>query len=778
MKPSPSLADKQWQLDFARQDKTAGRPRILPHQGAGGILPGYRRLFLHTLLLLLFFAAFTPAESKQMEENWYGVVSRNSSDYLRYAAYAAAAGALLIAVFALWNRTLRRMVKERTAALEESERNYREILNSTHEAIVVHDPQTGTVMDVNDTGLAMFGYGREELPRLTADDASSGEPPYTVREALRWLRRAVEQGPQVFEWRCKRKNGERFWTEVTLHSSRIGGAPRVLAVVRDITRRKAQVDEIERLSRLYAGLSQINQAIVRTESREELFARICRVLVEFGRFKMTWVGWVNPETHEVRAVAQCGDQSGYLKDLRVFADDRPEGRGLTGLCVREGRAFICNDFFEDPRTEPWRHAAARAGIRASAAFPIRLRGAVRGALNIYAEEPGFFGEKETALLAAAAADVSFALNHLENEAERRRVEEALRESEERFRKIFDEGALGMATTDADFHFTRANGAFCRMMGYTEQELASLTFKALTHPDHLAQDVAWIEKLFRGEIPRYRTEKRYVRKDRQVVWGSVVVSTLRDRSGRLLYFLVLIEDISERRRVQEEVEKSRTQLRALLAQLQRLREDERTRIAREVHDVLGQMLTGLKMDMAWYERRILRIADEPLRRLLQEKLAGTSGLADAMIESVQKISRELRPSVLDNIGLGAALQFEARQFQERTGIVCEVSVPSETFSLEPEHAIGMFRAFQEMMTNVARHAQATRVAVALTQSGDSVTLEVRDNGRGIRQEELVDPDSLGLLGMKERAALMGGRVEIRGTAGMGTTVTLTIPVKPD
>jgi signal transduction histidine kinase len=218
------------------------------------------------------------------------------------------------------------------------------------------------------------------------------------------------------------------------------------------------------------------------------------------------------------------------------------------------------------------------------------------------------------------------------------------------------------------------------------------------------------------------------------------------------------------------------LRALLARLQRLREEERTRIAREVHDVLGQMLTGLKMDMAWCERRFPRIADEPLRQTLQEKLAGTSRLLDAMIDSVQKISRELRPSVLDNIGLGAALEFEARQFQERTGIICKVSVPSETSSLEPDRATGMFRAFQEMMTNVARHARATRVSIALTQTGSGVTLEVKDNGRGIRKEELAHANSLGLLGMKERASLLGGKMEFRGEAGAGTTVTLTIPTK--
>ncbi len=181
-------------------------------------------------------------------------------------------------------------------------------------------------------------------------------------------------------------------------------------------------------------------------------------------------------------------------------------------------------------------------------------------------------------------------------------------------------------------------------------------------------------------------------------------------------------------------------------------------------------------MSWWERRFTRITDEPLRGALVEKVESTSRLADTMIETVQRISRELRPSVLDNIGLGAALQFEARQFQERTGITCEVSVPAETFSLDPDRATGMFRVFQELLTNVARHAQATRVVVSLSQTEESVTLEVKDNGRGIREEELRDPKSLGLLGMTERASLMDGRLDIHAAAGGGTTATLTIPAQ--
>jgi signal transduction histidine kinase len=237
-----------------------------------------------------------------------------------------------------------------------------------------------------------------------------------------------------------------------------------------------------------------------------------------------------------------------------------------------------------------------------------------------------------------------------------------------------------------------------------------------------------------------------------------------------------EERRKRRRAEEHLEESREQLRALLARMEHLREEERTRIAREVHDVLGQLLTALKMDLALLERRLRKIADENLREAMLDRLGEILRLADTMIESVQKLSRELRPSVLDTLGLGAALQFEARQFQERSGIKCEIIPLEESASVDSDCATGIFRIFQEMLTNVARHARASNVTISFCQKKDMIQLEVTDDGRGIRPEEIASPHALGLLGMAERARLLGGQLQIRGEAVRGTTVTLTIPVR--
>jgi two-component system, NarL family, sensor histidine kinase UhpB len=198
------------------------------------------------------------------------------------------------------------------------------------------------------------------------------------------------------------------------------------------------------------------------------------------------------------------------------------------------------------------------------------------------------------------------------------------------------------------------------------------------------------------------------------------------------------------------------------------------MAREVHDVLGQLLTALKMDVAWWERRFRQLTEPGVREVLEAKARETNHLLDLMVETVQQIARELRPSVLDGLGLGAALRFEGMRFAERTGITCEVKVPEAAIPLDADRATGMFRVFQELLTNVARHARATRIDATLEWQGAELRLEVRDNGRGISPEALRSGASLGLLGMRERAAQMGGSIHLAGEEGVGTTASLTIP----
>lgn len=233
-----------------------------------------------------------------------------------------------------------------------------------------------------------------------------------------------------------------------------------------------------------------------------------------------------------------------------------------------------------------------------------------------------------------------------------------------------------------------------------------------------------------------------------------------------------QERTERRRAEKQLRESHEQLRALSVYLQHVREEERTRIAREVHDELGQALTSCKLDLSWLAGKI----PWNLKSLI-EKTKALSAHIDSTIQTVRRISTELRPGILDHLGLIAALEWQANEFQTRTGIKCEVRAHLRQPALDQDLATAFFRIFQETLTNVIRHAGATHVSVNLKQENGRIILEVTDNGRGITPEEIANSRSMGLLGMKERAALLGGGFKIGPTRkGHGTTVTVSIPLR--
>jgi signal transduction histidine kinase len=203
----------------------------------------------------------------------------------------------------------------------------------------------------------------------------------------------------------------------------------------------------------------------------------------------------------------------------------------------------------------------------------------------------------------------------------------------------------------------------------------------------------------------------------------------------------------------------------------VREEERAHIAREIHDELGQALTGLKLDLAWLKPRLRERTD------LLERVQSVVARIDGTIDAVRRIATELRPSVLDHLGLVAAVEWQAQEFENLSGLAVRLDVRSATAAVAATTATTVFRMLQETLTNVARHASATRVEIVLDLGGDAVTLRVVDNGRGITEAELTDRRSLGLVGLRERAIACGGELVIEGRPGEGTVVSARLPARP-
>ena len=238
---------------------------------------------------------------------------------------------------------------------------------------------------------------------------------------------------------------------------------------------------------------------------------------------------------------------------------------------------------------------------------------------------------------------------------------------------------------------------------------------------------------------------------------------------------LRKEIAERKQAEEQLTTMTEQLRALSASLQFAREEEGIRIARELHDELGAALTSLKWDLEGMEKTLSNPKSGPELASMKKKARTMTRLVDRTIDVVRRISAELRPSALDDLGLVPAIELHARQFQARTGIVCNCDFSSERVGLNQEQSTAVFRILQEALTNVLRHAQATRVGVRATEEDGEFILTISDNGKGISEEEASGVHSLGLLGMRERAILTGGKIDIAGFEGKGTVITLRVPI---
>jgi PAS domain S-box-containing protein len=357
--------------------------------------------------------------------------------------------------------------------------------------------------------------------------------------------------------------------------------------------------------------------------------------------------------------------------------------------------------------------------------------------------------------------------------ERKQAEQALRESEARYRQLVEYAPAAIYEADLTTgRLLSVNEVLCEYSGYTRDELLAL------HPLDLMTEES--KKLILQRMAGYAAgepvppavEYKARSKSGREFWISTHAKYFY-QAGLPVRATVVAYDITKRKEVEKKLRASREQMRALAGRLQTVREEERTRIAREIHDDLGGALTGLKIDFSLLAKTALKIENENVRTSLLAGMDSMTKFIDATIQNVRRIAMELRPSILDDVGLVATLEWQLKDFEKRTGILCKLFLPGEHISLDPDLSTALFRIFQEALTNVARHSGATEIRVHLHMDGDSTTMEIEDNGKGIGKRKILSSKSLGLLGMRERAQMFGGHITVTGTPGTGTKVTVEI-----
>ncbi|MDI1336570.1 MAG: PAS domain S-box protein [Lacunisphaera sp.] len=351
------------------------------------------------------------------------------------------------------------------------------VMQHANDIILIFD-ENMRIIEANEQALVVYGRSAAEMRRLTVEDLRPREGRAGVKAEFA---RVLASSGTKFETVHQRSDGSLFLVEVSTRSFETEGRRKVLSIVRDITERKAQEREIDRLNRMYLVISQVSQAIVRSPDRTQLLQDLCRVLVEFGHFKIAWVGWLDPTTQLLDPVAVSGDEHGYVPGLRVSANaGLPEGQGPIGRSFRSGQTVLVNDFLGEAATKPWHECARRSGLKSVLTLPLRQEGKLPAVLAVYSAEVNFFGPKEVALLEEAAGDVSFSLDVMDV-TERREAEAALRESEGKFRLLFERTADAFLLIDVNSGlFIDCNQAALAMLRCTDRREV-----VMRHPEELS-----------------------------------------------------------------------------------------------------------------------------------------------------------------------------------------------------------------------------------------------------------------------------------------------------
>ncbi|MDR4479199.1 MAG: PAS domain S-box protein [Nitrospira sp.] len=601
----------------------------------------------------------------------------------------------------------------------ESEERLRSIVQSTGDAIILMDTR-GQVAFWNSGAETTFGYTAEEM----LGQSVTRIIPQRLREAhQRGVERVAAAGrltlqADMFELIGLRKDGTEFPLEFSLAAWTAKSALFITGIIRDISERRQAESALRDSEERFRAIMDNSPALIFIK---DLAGRYLQANRQF----------------EIISHLSPGDLAGKT-DEEVFP---PE----------QAAAFRDND---------------RQVLETGA--PMKFEESVLHDdglhTSIVVKFPLLNAQGRCYALCGIATDIT----------DRKRAEEARQQLAQDRLLLLESTGEGIYGIDRQGRCTFINSAAARMLGYLSEELLGQDMHERIHysfPDGTAYSNAACriqETLERGRGQKVDDEV-YWRKDGtafQIEYSSFPVL----EQDRIIGAVVVFLDITERKLVEQQLMLSHDQLRKLTARLESVREEERILIAREIHDELGQALTGVKLDLWQLRDQLSVVAPTSLKRL-----ESITTLVDGTIQSVQRIATELRPVVLDQLGLIPAIEWQAHEFQTRTGIQCTLDVYLRTVTLSHAGSTAMFRIFQEILTNVARHARASVVHITLQEQAGSLVLEVRDNGRGVTDAELADPHSLGLVGMRERALLLGGEIIFTGRSGTGTAVRVRIPL---
>ncbi|QPJ60404.1 MAG: GAF domain-containing protein [Candidatus Nitronauta litoralis] len=460
------------------------------------------------------------------------------------------------------------------------------------------------------------------------------------------------------------------------------------------------------------------------------------------------------------------EEEAFLNFKRITESTSFEpGVGLPGRVLESGKPAWITDATLDENF-PRAHLDNNIGIRAGFAFPVLIGKEVVGVMEFFSTRAVEPQTEMLEVMSQAGIHLGRAIERQRAEIHQEKLLSILKERIKELTCLYQVSHLIGTSKSLEMIFNKLEANIKPGWQYPEATRVKVRFDNQTYGSPLFEGSPWMisAPIFVSGIQRGTLEVFYSKEKPQTHEGPF----LKEERHLIETLANLLGIAAERITAEKNILKSEDQLRNLYHRLQNIREEERSRIAREFHDQLGQVLTTLKLELDLLDKKLHRIAPalrENTQRLLE--------LVDGTLPAVKQLVMDLRPPVLDDLGLQDAIEWQAQDFEKRTGIDCIVQVHNLPKLLTPEQATALFRIFQETLTNIVRHAQASQVSVCLKQVNGHVILKVADNGKGIKSSKISDSKSLGILGMKERVLPWGGKVDIQGEENKGTTVTIQI-----
>jgi PAS domain S-box-containing protein len=603
------------------------------------------------------------------------------------------------------------------AALNVAEQNFKGFFEEARFGVVLTAADFPIIW-ANPAFCAMVGYPLQELLHKTFKDITH---PEQIPLDMENLQKLLTGEIPVYntEKRYIRKDGRIVWGSVTVLpvQNASGELIHFMVMVEDITARKNAEREIAEWKKRY-------ERVTATSGQAVYYYEIQSGLIEWGGNTLEVLGYTSVEIGHIDRWEKC-----------IHPDDRK------------------NSVVELDR------AMKEMGV-----YDYKYRFLHKSGRYLHIHDKGIFignGDGIAVSMVGMMQDITDLVN----------AERELIEKEERYRKLFDVSPSGIMLNDLNGYILDVNDAVCRIMGYKKQELIGKHVGMLVPVSARKEIKKHIREILKGKT--FEHEVINIRKD-GVLLDIILRETLIQLSDGRTGILAITNNITERKKAERSLQESREQLQRYAHHLQTIREEERSRISRELHDHLGQYLSAIKMDASGIIHKLDRCPDKTVSGPILNQANEMMTVIEEIIPAVRKIASDLHPRVLDELGLIPGIEWLVDEFIKRSRIQCKLVPQVDHMDIGPAHTIAVFRIVQEALTNVMRHSKATQVTVRITATRKAFVFSVEDNGCGIRETVLSSMKSLGILGMKERALLLGGDLSFRKNGKNGTKVVLRIP----